>query len=244
MGRHLQALRQALRFLTVLSVPGAAAPAPPGLALLWYPAVGLLLGALLLLAAPLLPGPGYLQGLLLLVLWVALTGALHLDGLADCADAWLGGLGDAEKTLRLLKDPLCGSAAVVALVLVLAVKGTALIALVEAGRLAQLWAVPLLARLLLLPLFATTPYVRAGGSGSELAANLPPALPWVVAACALALLLVLPLQQAVLLLLVAAAVLWLVRAAAMRRLGGFTGDVAGALVELAETALLLVLVAV
>ena len=40
---------------------------------------------------------------LLLTAWVLLSGGLHLDGLADSADAWLGGFGDRERTLALIE---------------------------------------------------------------------------------------------------------------------------------------------
>ncbi|HCA63204.1 MAG TPA: adenosylcobinamide-GDP ribazoletransferase, partial [Pseudomonas sp.] len=78
----------ALQFLTSLPIRLPAMPTPrqQGRSLLHYPAVGLFLGALLWLAALLLEGASpLLQAALLLALWVALTGALHLDGLADSA---------------------------------------------------------------------------------------------------------------------------------------------------------------
>jgi len=47
--------------------------------------------------------------LLTTLLFIAVTGGVQLDGVVDCADAWVGGLGDRECTLLLLKDLLCGS---------------------------------------------------------------------------------------------------------------------------------------
>lgn len=98
----------ALQFLSSLPVrlPGMPAAEQMGRSLLFYPVVGLLFGVLLwafdslLAASPLL-----LHAALLLTLWVLLSGALHLDGLADSADAWLGGFGDRERTLTIMKDP-------------------------------------------------------------------------------------------------------------------------------------------
>ena len=72
-----------------------------------------------------------LHAALLLTVWVLLSGALHLDGLADSADAWLGGFGDRERTLTIMKDPRSGPIAVVTLVLVLLLKFAALLALIE-----------------------------------------------------------------------------------------------------------------
>ena len=99
MSRHVQALLLAVQFLTTLPTParGDSSARLQGLSLLWYPAVGLLLGLLLTLALVALPVPFYLQALVAVVLWVLLTGGLHLDGVADCADAWMGGLGDRAK---------------------------------------------------------------------------------------------------------------------------------------------------
>ena len=85
------------------------------------------------LAALLLEGASpLLQAALLLALWVALTGALHLDGLADSADAWLGGFGDPARTLEIMKDPRSGPVAVVVLVLLLLLKFSALLVVLQA----------------------------------------------------------------------------------------------------------------
>ena len=74
-----------------------------GLSLLWYPAVGVLLGLLVWVSAILLsPLATPLAAAMVLALWVSCTGALHLDGLADTADAWVGGRGDRERTLAIM----------------------------------------------------------------------------------------------------------------------------------------------
>ena len=125
----------ALQFLTSLPIrlPAMPEPGQQGRSLLYYPVVGLLLGALLCLAAFVLDGaPPLLQAALLLTLWVALTGALHLDGLAYSADAWLGGFGDRERTLQIMKDPRSGPVAMEVLVLLLLLKFSALLALLQA----------------------------------------------------------------------------------------------------------------
>src|SRR3989338_1738452 len=139
------------------------APAAVGRSLLSYPLVGLLLGAVLLSAQWALQGQApALQAALLLILWVGLTGGLHLDGLADSADAWAGGFGDRERTLAIMQDPRSGPIAVVVLVLVLLLKFAALLALIEQQHSVLLIIVPLISRSALLGLFLTTPYVRPG----------------------------------------------------------------------------------
>ena len=88
--------------------------------------------------------PLLLHAALLLTAWVLLSGGLHLDGLADSADAWLGGFGDRERTLTIMKDPRSGPIAVVTLGLVLLLKFTALVALIEQHNGAALILAPLI----------------------------------------------------------------------------------------------------
>ncbi|MBK5375198.1 adenosylcobinamide-GDP ribazoletransferase [Pseudomonas sp. TH43] len=231
----------ALQFLSSLPIrlPGMPEPEQLGRSLLFYPLVGLLFGAILwglnlfLAGAPLL-----LHAALLLTVWVLLSGALHLDGLADSADAWLGGFGDRERTLTIMKDPRSGPIAVVTLVLVLLLKFAALLALIEQQQGAALIIVPLLGRAALLGLFLTTPYVRAGGLGQALADHLPRRVGWwVLGVSALACLVIAGSGAIVALVLSVGVFVWL-RRVMMRRLGGTTGDTAGALLELLEMAVL------
>lgn len=231
----------ALQFLTRLPVTLAGMPAPEqiGRSLLFYPLVGLLIGSLLLFAQHLLSDSAVLlQAALLLTVWVGISGGLHLDGLADSADAWVGGFGDRERTLAIMKDPRSGPIAV--LVLLPLLKFAALVALLESGSGLLLLLVPWLARCLLPLLFLTTPYVRSGGLGQALAEHRPrQQLPWMLAANAVAMLLF--GWPALLALLVAGVVFIWLRILMLKRLGGATGDTAGALLEIAECAVLLAL---
>ncbi|MCE6980559.1 adenosylcobinamide-GDP ribazoletransferase [Pseudomonas frederiksbergensis] len=231
----------ALQFLSSLPIrlPGMPTPEELGRSLLFYPLVGLLFGAILwglnwlLLGTPLL-----LHTALLLSVWVVLSGALHLDGLADSADAWLGGYGDRERTLTIMKDPRSGPIAVVTLVLVLLLKFAALLALIEQQHSVVLIIVPLISRSALLGLFLTTSYVRPGGLGQALADHLPRlAGKQVLAISAVACVLMAGLSGVWALALAAAVFVWL-RQVMVRRLGGTTGDTAGALLELLEMAVL------
>ena len=125
----MQSFLIALQFLTSLPVRLDRMPEPQavGRSLLYYPLVGLLLGAMLWLVGAVFENASVpLLAALLLTVWVALTGALHLDGLADSADAWLGGFGDRERTLTIMKDPRSGPTAVVVLILLLLLKFVAL----------------------------------------------------------------------------------------------------------------------
>jgi adenosylcobinamide-GDP ribazoletransferase len=230
----------ALQFLSSLPVrlPGMPAPRAMGRSLLYYPLVGLLLGTLLGLASDLLGGaPSLLTAALLLSAWVLFSGGLHLDGLADSADAWLGGFGDRERTLLIMKDPRSGPLAVVTLALVLLLKFTALVAVLDAGHWQALLVVPVLGRSALLGLFLTTPYVRPGGLGQALADHLPRGTGWaVLLVTGVACLILAPVA-----VILAALLMFVgVRRMMMRRLGGTTGDTAGALLEVLEMGALVV----
>ena len=229
----------ALQFLSSLPVrlPGMPSPEASGRSLLFYPAVGLLFGVLLWAASALLAGtPVLLHAALLLALWVVLSGGLHLDGLADSADAWLGGFGNRERTLLIMKDPRSGPMAVVTLMLVLLLKFCALLALLEQGQQAALMLAPILARAAMLGLFMTTPYVRAGGLGQALADHLPRRSgAWLLAGVALVSLAFCGVWISLLVLAGFVAL----RRQMIKRLGGTTGDTAGAMLELLELLLLL-----
>lgn len=231
----------ALQFLSSLPIrlPGMPAPQELGRSLLFYPLVGLLFGGLLWALNWLLLGtPALLHAALLLSVWVVLSGGLHLDGLADSADAWLGGFGDRERTLTIMKDPRSGPIAVVTLVLVLLLKFTALLALIDQHSMAGLILAPVIGRSALLGLFLNTPYVRSGGLGQALADHLPRKTGLqVLLLSALACVLIGGWSGVVALVLAALMFFWL-RQVMLRRLGGTTGDTAGALLELLEMAVL------
>lgn len=200
-------------------------------AALFYPLVGLLIGALLCIPLLLLPhSPAILLAAILTVLWAAITGGLHLDGLADSADAWLGGFGDVEKTHRILKDPLVGAAGVIALVGLLLLKFAALVVLLERGAWLAVLFAPALGRALVLLLFLTTPYVRAGGLASAVTEHLPRETAWWVTLATLVVAMLVSMQG----LFAALIGFWLLRRMMLQRLQGCTGDTAGAAVESGE----------
>jgi adenosylcobinamide-GDP ribazoletransferase len=225
----------AVQFLSSLPVRLSRLPTPAeqGRSLLFYPAVGVLFATLLaVLDRGLAGAPVLLHAALLLAAWVMLTGGLHLDGFADTADAWVGGYGDRDRTLAIMKDPRSGPMAVVALIVLLLLKFTALVTVMTAGH-AWLW-VPVLARAALLGLFLITPYVRPGGLGETLAAHLPRSAGWwILGACLLA-----GVAGIGAMMLIGIAAFAGLRWLMMRRLGGTTGDTAGALLECLEVVLL------
>lgn len=235
----------AIQFLTRLPVPLRQAPRDDqvGASMLYYPLVGLMIGLLMLLLAYLSQDSDpLLQAVLVLFLWVVVSGGLHIDGLADTADAWVGGQGDAVRTLLLMKDPTCGPIAVSAVVLLLLLKLAALHSLLLHGDWTLLLLVPVIGRGVLVAAFLFIPYIRPGGLGFILAASLPSGkAKTVLLICALLSLSVWGLPAAWMLAL-ATLLLLLWRRALVRRIGGLTGDAAGALCEVTEAAVLLLTV--
>jgi len=242
---NLRAFTLALVFLTRLPVrfDGIPSTDEQGRSVAMYPLVGLVIGALLLLAAMLLSwlgAPALVAAVVLVILWTAITGALHLDGLADSADAWLGGHGDRARTLTIMKDPTCGPAGVVILVLVLLLKVAALAAILELPGLPwPLLLAPVLGRSACALLFVQLPYVRPGGLGAEAAMGHEPNWLWAGAGATALATLLLAGTAGLAMMLAAGLTLWWASRLMERRLGGFTGDTAGAVVELQEAAVLL-----
>lgn len=237
----IDGLLAALGLLTHIPVPARVwqAPGVQARSLPWYPLVGMLLGALLAaLAWCLREASPLLMAAMLVAAWAWLTGGLHLDGLADSADAWVGGLGDRERTLAIMKDPRSGPAGVSALVLVLLLKFAALASLATTAW-SLLWLAPLLARGALVVAFMTLPYARPGGTGSGLAGAAR--WPCVLAVCAGLVLAASAGAHGMAALAATALVFVLWRRACLRRLQGMTGDTCGALAELVEMAVLVAL---
>ncbi len=239
----MQPLIIAFQLLTRIPLPYSAefSARNHGYSILYYPLVGLVIGVGLWLLSQLLSGQEVvLQAAWLLLIWVGFSGGLHLDGLADSADGWVGGMGDRERILMIMKDPACGPMGVIAIVLVLLLKWSGLVALLEGGQVVPLLWVPVLARTLLITLFQTTPYLRSGGMGEALSQYIPQRWALTVQLVVLMLALYFGVHWGVLLLLLLAAILF--RRGVMKQLGGFTGDLAGALVEKMEVLLLLLFV--
>ncbi len=234
----MKAFYLALQFLTRLPVPSEVDTpdeALQGRSVLFYPLVGAVIGLLLLLLHWLLEDTStLLQAALLLGVWIAITGALHLDGLADLADGWVGGQGDRERTLEIMKDSQAGPMAIVALVVVLLIKLAALEVILSAGWGVILLLVPLFGRASLIAALLYMPYVRPEGLGAAQAAALPRERAEVVLVVVALVALLLLGWHAFLLIGATAAAFALMRQQLLSRLEGVTGDAAGAICEVAE----------
>lgn len=229
----------AVQFLTILPIrlSRMATAQENARSVLYYPLVGGIIGGILwgiiYLCSDL---PTLLLSFCLLFSWVILTGGLHLDGLADTADAWVGGFGDPERTLTIMKDPTCGSMGVISLILCLLAKWVLLYSLLPLAKFnsVMILLAPILGRLALLVLLITTPYVRQGGLASTWTQHLSKVS--VISMLILTLLLLLfifPMEMAIIYGIFFASVIGL-RRLFIKRIQGITGDTLGASVELVE----------
>jgi adenosylcobinamide-GDP ribazoletransferase len=196
--------------------------------------VGLAAGLAALAAAP--AGPGVAAAMALAV-QAALTGALHEDGLADCADGFWGGH-TRDRRLEIMKDSRVGSFGVLALVLVVLAGWSAVS---QAGRvLPVLVAAGALSRAPMAVLMAALPNAREGGL-SRLVGRPPAAVAGAGVAVAVAVAVALcgwaGLRAALAVAVVALAVGLVARA----KIGGQTGDVLGAAQQLGFVAAVAVL---
>jgi adenosylcobinamide-GDP ribazoletransferase len=231
----LRGLRLAMQFLTRLPVSGVEDFSSLDLArsAAWFPFVGLVVGSIVgLVTFAVDHRSATLAAILGVLAWVWLTGALHLDGLADLADALGASHRDPQRFFAVLAEPHVGTFGIVSIVFVLLLKVAAL-ALLPAD---ALLAVPLIlgwARLGTLAWGRWLPALKSG-QGERFGWRIPSG--WIVfwtlillgASAAVAP----PLCAAP--LVIAAWGAWL-----KARLGGMTGDCLGAGVEVTEAALLM-----
>jgi adenosylcobinamide-GDP ribazoletransferase len=242
-----RAAAAAVSFLTRIPlgrrIPVEAADVARGAVL--FPVVGAGIGVVAGLVAAGLEGPlpPLVAGGLAVAVALLLTGALHLDALADTADAL--GADRRERALEIMRDPRIGSFGVAAVAIALLVEAAAVGALADAGDAVTGFTVAgALSRAVAAPLAVALPYARTnGGTGSVLSDRISAVSSGV--ACGLALLIAVLLLgwDGLLVAGVAAAVAVACGIGSRMWLGGVTGDTLGATVQLAEISVLVVLLA-
>jgi adenosylcobinamide-GDP ribazoletransferase len=234
----------AMQFLTILPIPfdtrcqkedlGRSTP--------FFPLAGLTVGAVLAgmnwLMTPWLARP--LADALLVMALAALTGALHLDGLADVCDG-LAARGSRERFLAVMKDSQVGAAGAVGVALGILLKWQALAAVPETVKWQALLIFPLLGRFAQTLSMAGARHARQDGLGAAFiqgmaVRHLLTALGISVVACVV----LLPAQGLAALSAVFAMTL-MVKGYFQNRLGGLTGDIVGCICELSEIMALIVL---
>lgn len=233
----MNAFFSALSFLSIL--PGPIRRAFDARMVLYFPLVGLLLGGMLVAVDAIASWlfPPFLRAVVDVAFLAGITGALHLDGLADSADG-LFSHRPRKEALAIMKDPRIGVMGAVALVLCLALKIGALHGLSGPMTWSWLMTAPTLARSAQVIALTTMPDARGGaGMGAPLyASSKTPA--FLGCALFLGLPFVFDVHIGATSILVFAVVTTLALIYFYRRIGGMTGDTFGALSELVETALL------
>lgn len=249
------AFHAAVSVFTIIPVPSIAVDRDTARrAVLALPWVGLLLGAIAAVVAGgvrALDGGSLLASVLALTLLAAVTGAMHLDGLADTADG-IGSRRPADEALTIMKRSDIGPMGVATLVLVLLVDAAALASphLQGAKLLAALACLPMVGRV---PVLTSTgrsaPNARPGGFGA-LFSGVTSGRGWALSALgvlgvsvlaggwAAGLRGALAFGGAPLLSWLAA---WWTQRRLVRRFGGLTGDLMGALVEVTQLVFVVVL---
>jgi adenosylcobinamide-GDP ribazoletransferase len=229
---------EALGFLTVLGPSRA----PSRRAVAWFGPVGALLGALLGLLwwGASNVWPPFVAAVVVVIGDLAATGMLHIDGLADAADGLLPHL-DRGRRLAVMSAPDVGAFGVAAVAITLVARVAALATADPEGwravtLLAAFWCA---SRAVMAVTTVVVPYARAGGLaasflGGSAVAAVASALPFLALAATRGGAGVTALVGG----LVAGA---LVVVLALRRLGGFTGDVLGAAGVVTETVALVVI---
>jgi adenosylcobinamide-GDP ribazoletransferase len=243
--RHLGEFGSAVALLTRLPVPAALRPDLARSVWAW-PLVGAAVGALgggvyWLARALAIPMP--LATFWALAAMLALTGGFHEDGLADTADGFGGGA-TRERKLAIMRDSRIGSFGVLALVLSLAIRASATIALADRARVAAaLIVAAALGRAAMAGIPLLLPPARPDGLGA--AVRRPS---WAGTATALALagvtaFLLLPPAPAALAGVAAVVACCGLGLLARAQIGGYTGDVLGAGEQVVECVVLTLLAA-
>lgn len=230
----------ATRYLTIVPVRAASHEdeLALGRAAPWFPVVGLALGVVLALTDRLTDWlfPALLAALLTVTVWKLVTGGLHLDGLADCMDGLVAA--DPEHRLGVMRDSRIGAFGAVGLILFLLLEIAALAELAPGLRGQVLLAAPAIGRAMPALLSLCFPAVP-GGRGAAFAAGVRRSGVFVGLAVAAAIA-VAALGWSGLIALIVACVFCLALGRMFTTtLGGITGDVLGAAVELAEAGALL-----
>lgn len=206
-----------------------------------YPLVGLAVGGIVLAVALVLDTLGASSAVaagFAVLAGVLTTGAMHEDGLADCADGFWGGW-TVERRLEIMKDSQTGAYGVLALLLIVGLKWALIIQLIESGALAgAVLAAAVVSRAVMVWVMGTLPHARATGLAQQTG---QPRGQTVIAALAIGLCVtVLAVGHVVFLVAALAGLtgLGLMRLA-RTKIGGQTGDVLGGTQQIVEVVVLL-----
>jgi len=227
----------AMQFLTIFPLPFKLEWLRDdlGRSLALFPLAGLTIGAVLAglnwLIAPFLARP--LTDALLITALAAMTGALHMDGLADVCDA-IAARGSRERFLEVMKDSSVGAIGAVGLVLGVLLKWQALAAVPLELKWQALLFFPTLARFCQVQTISGARNARRDGLGCAIVAGAGIGRLLVAGLITSVIAWFLLQVNGVIVLAAAMLAVWLIRAWFNRKIGGITGDVIGCINELVE----------
>lgn len=213
---------------------------------IYFPLVGLLLGVILAALNFILSYIFLSQVLINVILVVALiilTGGLHLDGLADTFDALLS-IKDKEEFLEIMRDPRIGTMGVLSLISVLLLKVVLLCALNPIDKNLALILMCTLSRWsLVLPIYSF-PYARSEGKAKDFFAQFS-FTTFIVSAAGVLMFTILALSLKGIFVFTAMLLFTFIFNRFMnRKIGGITGDILGATLEINEVIILLCMAAI
>ena len=233
-----------LQFLTILPIPIKTSEEELGKSMLFFPLVGFLIGGVLAgiywIGTKLFP-PTVITAFLIII-WIFITGALHLDGFADTLDGLYAGK-NREERLKIMRDKYVGVMGIVGIVTILLLKYALLLSLATPQVFKTLILTPALSRWGMVVAASISPYAREEGKGKVFIEGVKK---WYA-----------PFQGMILLAisiwlfgfltgisLIAPLIifLWLSCIFFQRRIGGVTGDTLGAVNEVGETLILMLVV--
>jgi len=227
----------AMQFLTIIPLPFNLEwrKNDLGRSLVMFPLAGLTIGAFLAglnwLIAPFLARP--LTDALLITVLAAVTGALHMDGLADVCDG-IAARGSRERFLAVMKDSNVGAIGAVGLVLGVLLKWQALAAVPVELKWQALLLFPSIARFCQVQTIVNGKNARQDGLGSAIIAGAGISRLLVAGFATLAIAWFLLEVKGVIVLAASMLAVWLIRAWFNKKIGGITGDVIGCINELIE----------
>ncbi len=161
----------AIRFLTILPIPGKLGHSEDALAgsLIFFPLIGLGLGVVAAGTAFILWSflPPLLAAVLLVMLLAGFSGGLHLDGLADTGDGFCSSR-PMEQILVIMRDSRIGAMGVFWLVMILIVKVGGLAGLQRGEAMVAALLMPLAGRCAIIMMMAFLTYARKEGGLAQL----------------------------------------------------------------------------
>ncbi len=235
-------LLAALRFLTIIPLPGRReiSPEEVGRSIVYFPLVGVIIGLILVglnwLLGLLLPSA--LVNVLLVVSLVAISGALHLDGFIDTCDG-LASHKTVEERWRVMADSRAGSFGIIGVCCLLLVKYVSLNAVPESWLMPTLVLMPVVSRWAMVYAVFAYPYAKPSGLGKAFKQGASWQRFTVATLITLAVAVVLAQLTGFIIMLAVWVIVVAMAAYLKGKFGGLTGDTYGAINEVAEVCLLI-----